>query len=154
MDEGITIFLNAAHGDAFERLYFVDLFTGIHQSELLGLQWRDVNWDAGTITVCREWQKNRNGGGGYRIVDSAKNGKSRDVSAPSSILSALHDQNRQQAEWQLAAGEFWEKHDGFIFTDQIGRPLKHETVYKHFKKIVPLSGWSPRAFTTSVTATN
>lgn len=43
--------LRAAASDPFEALYVLALRAGLRQSELLGLHWRDVDLDAGKLTV-------------------------------------------------------------------------------------------------------
>ncbi len=45
--------LDAAKGDKLEALYVLACTTAMRQGELLGLMWRDVNLDAGTLTVNR-----------------------------------------------------------------------------------------------------
>lgn len=41
-DEQVAKFLQTIKGHPFEYVYLVDLFTGIRQSEILGLEWEDV----------------------------------------------------------------------------------------------------------------
>ena len=54
LDEAQTAaFLNAIRSQPFERLFIVDLLTGLRQGELLGLRWKDVDFDAGTVTVAQ-----------------------------------------------------------------------------------------------------
>ena len=43
--------LHAAAGDPLEALYVVALRAGLRRSELLRLRWRDIDLDAGTLTV-------------------------------------------------------------------------------------------------------
>jgi integrase len=45
--------LDAANGDKLEALYVLAITTGMRQGELLGLRWKDVDLDAGTLTVNR-----------------------------------------------------------------------------------------------------
>jgi integrase len=45
--------LDAARGDRLEALYVLAITTGMRQGELLGLQWRDIDLDAGTLCVNR-----------------------------------------------------------------------------------------------------
>ena len=45
--------LEAARGDKLECLYVLAITTGMRQGELLGLQWKDVNLDGGTLRVNR-----------------------------------------------------------------------------------------------------
>ena len=40
-------FLKAVRGDRYEALYVLAITTGMRQGELLGLQWLDLDLDAG-----------------------------------------------------------------------------------------------------------
>lgn len=134
MDDTLTRFLAAIKGHRFERLYIVDLFSGLRQSELLGLQWDDVDLLNGEIIVCRQLQKDRDGR--YIFIDETKNGKSRIVTIPPSVVKVLRQQRSKQAEWQLAAGPCWCNERNLVFTDELGQHLKHDLIYRHFKRIV------------------
>ena len=139
LDEAQTAaFLNAIHGQPFERLFIVDLLTGLRQGELLGLRWKDVDFDAGTVTVAQQLLKSKEKGGTY-FFGSLKNDKTRLLTPASSVMKALREQRRVQTEWRLKAGEFWED-SGLVFTDELGHHLSHVTVRKHFKKAVESIG--------------
>ena len=56
MDEDVSNFLKAIKGHRYEYAYLVDLFTGLRQSELLGLKWEDVDWEGERLTVRRQLQ--------------------------------------------------------------------------------------------------
>lgn len=145
MDDSIPAFLNAIKGDPFERVYIVDIFTGMRQSEILGLAWQDVDLESGEITVCRQLQKDREGPG-YTFIDTTKNGKSRVVPIAPSVIRVLKEQRRQQMMWQLAAGEAWNNDRNLVFTNELGGHLKHNTVYLHFKKAVTSIGMDATRF--------
>ena len=144
MDEDIGRFLQAIRGDRFETLYVVDLFSGLRQSELLGLQWNDVNFEAGELTIRRQLQKDRHGN--YIYLDQTKNGKERTVSIPPSIVQLLKRQKAQQAAWKLAAGECWSNPHDLVFTNELGGHLIHDTVYRHMKRIVKQLGMESTRF--------
>ena len=139
LDEAQTAaFLNAIHGQPFERLFIVDLLTGLRQGELLGLRWKDVDFDAGTVTVAQQLLKSKEKGGTY-FFGSLKNDKTRLLTPASSVMKALREQRRVQTEWRLKAGGFWED-SGLVFTDELGHHLSHVSVRKHFKKAVESIG--------------
>ncbi|MCD8190715.1 MAG: site-specific integrase [Clostridiales bacterium] len=144
MDENVGRFLEAIKGDRFERLFVVDLFTGLRQSELLALCWGDVDFNAGTLTVRRQLQRQRDST--YLILNETKNGKERTVPVPAGVLNVLQAQRRQQAEWKIAAGPAWSNRYDLIFTDEVGHHLKHPTVYKHFKSAVASIGMDSTRF--------
>lgn len=139
MDEDVTRFLDAIKGDPYERLYIVALFSGLRESELIGLQWDDVDLENGIITVCRQIQK-AYGKNEYVFLDETKNGKQRTAAIAPSIVKVLKAQRVQQMEWQLAAGSLWKNERNLVFTNEIGDHLKHRTVYNRFKRIVSSIG--------------
>lgn len=145
MDDDITRFLEAIRGDPYERLYILDLFSGLRQSEILGLQWEDVDFEAGELTVHRQLQKSRYDSG-YIFLDETKNGKERVVTIAPTIVNVLRAQQRQQAEWKLAAGSAWNNEHNLVFTNEVGRHLCHSTVYQHFKKLVKKIGMDATRF--------
>jgi integrase len=131
--------LKAIEGDKYERLFKLDLFSGLRQSEILGLEWQDVDFENGLIHVCRQLQRNYETNQ-YIFLDETKNGKDRIVAIAPSIVAVLREQKRQQAMWQLSAGDAWDNPNNLIFTDTLGGHLKHFDVYRHFKKIVASIG--------------
>lgn len=134
LEEGDIIkFLAAIKEHQFEVVYYVDVFTGMRQSEILGLTWDCVDFDKGTITVNKQLQKDRRGDGSYIFI-SPKNSKGRTITpAPS---AGSQEKRRTQMEWRLKAGKAWDNKDNLVFTDQLGGHLVHVTVYKNFKRIV------------------
>jgi integrase len=51
--EQMWALLDATRGDRREVLYILAITTGLRQGELRGLQWRDIDLDAGTLRVNR-----------------------------------------------------------------------------------------------------
>lgn len=130
-EEQVSIFLNTIHGHRYERFYLVDLFTGMRQGELLGLTWDCIDFNKGTIYLYRQLQLVD---GKYQFT-TLKNKKTRTIAAAPSVMRVLREQKKAQAEWRLKAGAAW--NDGnFVFSDEIGRHLARQTVYKNFKRIL------------------
>lgn len=146
MDEKVQAFLKAIKGDPYEHLFLLDLFSGLRQSELLGLQWDDIDFESGTITVRHQLQKERKRGGGYLFLDETKNGKVRQVSIPPSVIGVLRAQQSWQTACRLRAGEAWENPHNLVFTNETGGHLAHTTVYKHFKRAAESIGLDQTRF--------
>ena len=147
MDDDVARFLSAIKGDRFEALFILDLFSGLRQSEILALQWDDINLDAGLLIVHRQLQRDRGKAGGtYLFLDETKNGKARTVSIAPSMVALLRQQRIKQTEWQLAVGDCWSNDRGLVFTDEVGCHLKHNTVYNHFKAAVRSIGCDATRF--------
>ena len=53
IQEQMKTLLEAARGDRLECLYILACTTGMRQGELLGLQWKDIDLEAGTLRVSR-----------------------------------------------------------------------------------------------------
>lgn len=139
MDDNVSRFLEAIKGDRFERVFIVDLFSGLRQSEIIGLRWSDVDLDNGLLTIRHQIQKSYSDSG-YIFLDETKNGKQRIVAVTPSIVRVLKAQRVQQMEWRLAAGPSWDNPLDLVFTDELGGHLKHRTIINHFKKIVASIG--------------
>src|SRR5690242_10058445 len=54
-------FLAAASTDRFNALFHVAIVAGLRPSEYLGLQWKDINFDTGVLTVQRTLTWKRDG---------------------------------------------------------------------------------------------
>ena len=134
-DSDIAVFLKAIQGHKYETLYLVDLFTGLRQGEILGLTWDCIDFENGSITIYRQLQKID---GKYKFI-SLKNDKKRYLTPASAVMKILSDYKRVQNEWRLKAGTVWEN-NSFVFTNETGRNLSHNTVYKNFKRIVKQIG--------------
>lgn len=132
----ISKFLSAIKGHPFERLFIVDLFTGMRQSEILGLTWDCIDFDTCTIRIYRQLQLID---GQYQF-GTLKNGKARTIVPASSVIAILREQKRQQVIMKLRAGPVWDNPEGFVFTNEVGEHLARQTVYKQYKKIVESIG--------------
>lgn len=128
----ISLYLKAIEKHQFEKAYIVALFTGIRQSELIGLTWDCINFESGSIYLYRQYQKLK---GGYKFVP-LKNDKTRTVFPAKFIINILRAVRTQQLESQLKVGSVWENSYNFVFTNEIGTHFKHETLSKNHKKIV------------------
>ena len=131
----IPTFLEAIKGDPYERLFIVDLFTGLRQSELIGLTWDYINFEDKTIHVYRQWQRisEKSVKSRYEFV-SLKSNKPRLIKPASFIMDLLRAEKIKQAENQLKAGTAWDNEHNFVFTDETGKPANHITLLSHLKK--------------------
>ena len=135
----LPAFFKAIEGHPFQYLYLLDLFTGLRQSELLGLQWGDVDFNKQTLHIQRQLQYLGNANGGFQYT-TPKNNKSRTIHLPDRALSALKHQRAMQNQMHLAAGSAWNNPDDLIFTNELGEHLRHETVYRNLKNIFKSMG--------------
>ena len=138
-DEQAAALLQAVKGGRLELLVSVALFTGCRLSELLGLTWDCVDFQKGTILVCKQLARpvHRAESG---LFISPKNGKNRTITPAPSVLKTLKEQRRRQAEMQIKAGPLWDNPHGLVFTNQIGGPLNQNPVEAQFSAAVKAAG--------------
>lgn len=138
----LSAFFEAIRNDSFENIYLIDLFTGMRQSEIIGLTWDCIDFEKGTIYIYRQWQKLK---GAYSFT-SLKNNKTRTIKPAAYVIELLNKVYHEQLEWRLKAGSVWQNSENFVFTNELGEPLKHETVRLHFKKAVQKAGFPDLRF--------
>ena len=129
--EQVGKLLAAAEEHPHQPLYILAIYTGMRVSELLGLQWSDVDFDSKTITVRQQLQWLREEKR-YELI-STKNAKVRSVPMVAEVVEALKEQRRRRDEWRKAAGELWCESD-FVFTKENGEHLTQPSVYHRLKR--------------------
>ena len=132
--DSLTDFLNEIAGKEYESLFFVTLFTGMRQGEILGLPWECVNFDTGIITIKQQLSKEKKEGGKYYIAP-LKNDKTRKIKPAPQVMECLKQRRAEQAQHQLRVGRAWANKDNLVFTNELGGHFTHTTVWRHFKKI-------------------
>lgn len=136
LDESLEKFLKAIQTDAHGGLMFVATFTGMRESELMGLTWDCVNFQKKTIRVYRQLSKARGDSAiGQYVFTNLKNKKERTFAAMDAVFDALLRVKEQQLEWRRKCGQAWSNPYGLVFTNEVGRNLPTTTVWKWFKRI-------------------
>ena len=138
-DHEVPMFLQAIKGHQFESLFYVALFTGMRESELIGLTWDCIDFQHGTIHIYRQLRKTREKKGSY-VFTSLKNKQARTFSPPQNVLDVLKKVKIRQAELRLKAGSSWSNPDDLVFTNDLGKHIATFTVYKYFKEVVTQIG--------------
>ena len=145
-DEQVRDFLRASAGDEYEIPLKVILFTGLRESEAIGLTWDCVDFKAGTVTVCKQLQKRPLADGGW-VFAPLKNDKTRILKPAPFVMELLARRRKEQVEQRLKAGEVWQgwkDSDGMksalVFTTANGSHLSPQTMYLHYKKLAAQIG--------------
>lgn len=142
-----SAFLQALSGHRFKQLYSVAMLTGIRQGELLGLLWKNVNFERGTIHIDRQLKRPRRKGEVYRF-GPPKNDKERTITPAPSVMEMLREQRHMQNQQRVKAGPVWHsgQFSGLVFTDEVGDPLKYHTVLDNYKAVLVRAGLEERRF--------
>ena len=145
-DEQVKAFLKEASGDEMEILLTVILFTGLRESEALGLTWDCVDFNTGTLKISKQLQKRPLRDGGF-VFAPLKNDKTRTIHAAAFVMDLLHRRKREQMEHRLLAGEAWEgwttseeAKKALVFTNALGVHFTQPSVVRHYKKIAARIG--------------
>lgn len=111
--EQVRVLLEAARDHRFEALFVLAVTTGARQGELFGLEWRDVDLEAGVLSIHRSLVE----AAGQISVGQPKTQKSRrSLDLPQNALQALlaHRARLGATPHPMAR----------IFSDTEGRPLR------------------------------
>lgn len=147
-------FLKAIQKDKYEKVYFMGMFTGMRQSELLGLTWDCIDWNNNIITVKQQlirnkksqYDKSKANSERYRMI-RVKNNKTRYICVENEIMNILRSRYQEQMIDKERACDLWkEPFPNLVFENEFGKNLAHATVRKHFKKIVAEIGLPEERF--------
>jgi integrase len=128
--------LDVASRDRLSALYALALASGMRQSELLGLQWSEVDLDAGLVRV--RWQLKREDG--QWVWKQPKTRRSRrQIAISPTTVAALLAHRTAQAEERLRRGAAWEDHE-LVFCTRLGRPLSARNVFRSFLGLLDRGG--------------
>lgn len=127
----LRVFLGRAAGERLFPLFRLAAYTGMRRGELAGLRWREVDLDAGTVTVSRQRVKTGDGVGVGR--PKTKRGE-RTLDVDPETVRVLREHRKAQLAEQLAAAE-WED-SGLVFTAEDGGGLHPDVISQTFDRIV------------------
>ncbi len=129
-------FLDAARGHRFEALFVLALRLGLRRSELCGLQWKDVDFDARQLDIVRSIQ--RIPGQSLTPAPLKTRGSRRNIALPEEVVRALRAHHVRQLEARLAAGS-WVDTDT-VFANLTGKPTEPRLIDTIFKKLLKRAG--------------
>lgn len=139
--------LAALGDDVYSDVLRVDLFTGMREGEILGLQWSCVDFDRGTVKIEKQLTRPRITGEVYRF-STLKNDKPRTIQPAPFVMQILKRQRRRQAEDRIRAGALWND-CGFpdlVFTTETGKFLNYAVVLRHLKRALEAAGLPEKRF--------
>lgn len=97
------------------------------QGELLGLQWKDINWDRKIVHIQR--QLNRVPGGVLRFSQLKTKSSIRTISLGNTTIAVLKEHQMQQFREFCDMGARWQEFD-LVFPTTIGTPTNHSNLLR------------------------
>lgn len=118
----------------------IALALGLRQGEALGLQWSDLDFEGGTLTVRRALQRQR--GQGLVLVEPKSRSGRRTIALPAPIVALLRSHQTAQAAERLHAGSEWQDLD-FVFAQQTGAPIDSRADRREWDQLLKDAGVRP-----------
>ena len=128
-DSDMTAFLEAIKGHPYENVLFVTVFTGLRQGEVLGLTWDCVDFERGTLLINK--QHNKAKGEKEYHFSSLKNDRIRMLTVADDVMDVLRRQKALQTLWAELLGEAFHNDDNLVFTNEYGRFIANQAVYRN-----------------------
>lgn len=117
----------------YSRPVFLLFLTGMRRGELMGLEWKDVNWTERTIRVCRTSQYLAGQG---IFTDRTKNKSSeRQIAIPEAAIEVLRGQQQWQSRQKNIMKERWIVTDRVV-TMEDGRAMRPDRLTHWFTRFV------------------
>ena len=145
-------FLKAVRGDRYEALYVLAITTGMRQGEMLGLQWPDLDLDAGKVTIYRSLHRTKRrqdkddpAAPWFELRHPKTPGSRRTLDIPPVTVEALREHQLKQREQRRLADSSW-KEQKLIFTTRLGTPVDTTNVLHRFQLILEHAGIAKMCF--------
>jgi integrase len=124
--------LESLKGHSLHPIVSLALATGLRRGELLGLQWGDVDLDAGTLRVERSVEETRSS---LRLKSPKTRAGRRNISLPPDTVAMLRAHKVKQLELRLVLGMGNIERDTLVFSDVEGRMLNPHAVSRAWRRV-------------------
>ena len=136
-EDQVNKFLVFIHGHRNENIYYLALATGMRRGELLGLQWKDVDWVKHRLLIRRQCYHPE--GGGFIFQEPKTKLGIRSISLGSGIMDRLRAQLANIDLMRQISRDKWQDHD-LVFPSTNGKPQGSEVISMEFQKLIKQSG--------------
>ncbi len=119
-NDEISSLLSYINGSRYQLIIKTAIFSGMRESELLGLRWSDIDFNSGTIHISQQLVRDKITHE-FRLT-SLKNDKPRSIKPASFLMRDLEV-------------SFTGNRNDFVFTNpDTGNHMTHNSVYRYLKK--------------------
>ncbi|MED1803026.1 site-specific integrase [Brevibacillus porteri] len=120
-------------------LFTFAITTGLRRGEIIGLEWKHIDLENGTIEVKQSITMRING---ETIINEPKTKKSkRKISLPDALTDQLKEYYLHARKMRLQMGDKWNGGNHFfVFCNPDGKPFHPSTPYLHFRRFLKNNG--------------
>jgi len=113
------------------------LWAGTRPNEASALQWKDVDWEKGSVRIRRNLVRLK--GGAWEFNEPKTDAGVRSFTLPASFMSWLKEHRGAQRVRRMKLGRDWADHD-LVFPDEVGEPIKTAWYYKLWHSVLDRAG--------------
>ncbi len=115
----------------YRTFFTLAIYSGFRRGEMLGLEWKDIDWEHNVISVRRTSNYTASKG---IYTDTTKTKKSqRSLKFPQSVIDLLREYKAEQDEEREKLDTKWQDYDR-LFVKWDGRPMNNNTPYFWLKE--------------------
>lgn len=115
----------------YQAFFVLAIYGGFRRGEILGLEWKDINFETGLVSINRTalYSKDK---GHYTDTPKTK-GSIRSLKLPPNVMFILKKHQNEQFSQRLKIGDQWHETDR-LFTTWNGKQMDGATPYNWLKK--------------------
>lgn len=122
----------------YRLFYALAIYTGMRRGELLGLEWKDVDYKTGVLSIVRT-SNYRNGNTGTYTGTPKTKGSTRFIHLTDELLTLFRDYKAEQDAQSIKCGDQWTDCDR-VFITWNGQPMHPNTPYTWLQRFCESEG--------------
>lgn len=131
-----AVLVEASEGSPLQMPITLAVTTGMRRGEILGLQWKDIDWEGGTLQVRRSLEPGKDA---PRFKEPKTASGRRTVALPEIALEALRRHRIRQNEYRLKLGPDYATECDLVCCQFDGTPLRNN-VTRDFSVLLKRAG--------------
>ena len=130
LQECIKLLVECEHSK-YKVFFLLAIYTGMRRGELLGLEWKDFDFNEGSITISRT--SNYTKSKGIYTSTTKTQGSNRTVLFNKDVIPFLQEYKQEQDAQKQAMGDKWVDTDR-LFVGENGKPLNVNAPYEWLER--------------------
>ncbi len=120
------------------------LYTGCRKGEILGLQWKNVDFEENKVFICQQWNRHydKDGESKQRSVLGLippKTSKTRDVYFCESFGKEFKEYKERMIAWKKQ-NRFTHSEEDFVFVGTKNKPIEPRVFYLYYEEVLKNAG--------------